>query len=86
MYRRSVLFLTVVCAMIGVAVLAQQQQLKKQDLLILEWASKASGETPPIAILIEMGAKDEQPSAWAGRANVAGAKVVHREGYRFRKG
>ena len=33
-----------------------------------------------------MGLKDETPTVWSSRATVAGAKVVHREGYRFRDG
>ena len=59
---------------------------KKTSLLLLDWSAKATGEPPPVAILIELGLKDEQPTRWAGRAVVTGAKVVHREGYRFRDG
>jgi hypothetical protein len=33
--------------------------------------------------LIEMGLRDRQPTPWSGRAVVHGARVVHREGYRF---
>src|SRR5262249_19365264 len=43
------------------------------------------GAPPPAAVLIEMGLKDERPTDWSSRAAVAGAKVVHREGYRFRR-
>src|SRR5262249_27024973 len=32
------------------------------------------------------GLKDAQPKSWAGKVAVDGAKVVHREGYRFRAG
>jgi hypothetical protein len=59
---------------------------KNSSLLLLDWCAKAPGDPQPVAILIEMGRKDDQPTSWSGRAKVAGAKVVHREGYRFRKG
>ncbi len=52
-------------------------------LLLLDWAHKATNDKPPAAVLIEMGLKDEAPTSWSGRAAVAGAKVVRREGYRF---
>ncbi len=52
-------------------------------LLLLDWANKAKTDKPPTAVLIEMGLKDEAPTSWSGRAVVAGAKVVRREGYRF---
>src|SRR5438128_151238 len=85
MNRRVVLFLVAVSVMIAFGALAAQQQQKpKTGLLLLDWASKATGETPPVAVLIEMGLKDEQPVPWSGRASVKGAKVVHREGYRLR--
>lgn len=56
----------------------------KHGLLILEWSAKAKEDTPPAAVLIELGLKDSEPTVWNGRATVTGAKVVHREGYRFR--
>jgi len=55
-------------------------------LRLLEWAAKAPAETPPVAILLEMGLKDIKPTSWSGQATVTGAKVVRREGYRFRSG
>src|SRR5262249_25413370 len=45
---------------------------------------KAQAEAPPTAVLIEMGIKDVEAESWSGKAVVTGAKVVHREGYRFR--
>lgn len=84
MQRRIVLLVAALAAMIGLGALAGQK--RPQNLLVLEWAAKASAEAPPTAILIEMGMKDEKPSPWAGRAVVQGARVVHREGYRFRAG
>ncbi len=84
MARRTLLMIVAVGAMIGIVALAPSKDQPK--LLILEWSSKAKPETPPLAILIEMGLKDTEPADWSGRATAQGAKVVHREGYRFRKG
>jgi hypothetical protein len=53
-------------------------------LLILDWARKARLDKPPVAVLVEMGLKDTEPTDWSGKALVEGAKVVHREGYHFR--
>src|SRR5262249_117015 len=56
---------------------------------VLEWANKAPAETTPVAILIELGLGDTKAAKtrdWSGSAKVNGAKVVHREGYRFRAG
>jgi hypothetical protein len=81
MKRRLLLLLAGAAIMICLAALAQQ---RKPGLLLLEWAAKASQEKPPVAVLIEMGLKDDKPAFWTGAATVAGARVVHREGYRFR--
>src|SRR5688572_4280133 len=83
MKRRRVLLLAVTGILIALAATASQ---KKDGLLLLEWAAKAPAETPPVALLIEMGLTDEKPTPWASRASVSGAKVAHREGYRFRDG
>jgi hypothetical protein len=80
--RNFCLFGVTLLAMIAVAALSQT---KKPSLLLLDWASHASKEKPPVAVLIEMGIKDTEPTAWDGKAVVAGAEVVHREGYRFRQ-
>src|SRR5262245_29467868 len=85
MKRRALLFLTATAVMIVVAALSMQKK-PKPSLLLLEWANKGDKTPPPTAILIELGLKDERPVDWSGRARVTGAKVVHREGYRFRKG
>ena len=85
MKRRALLLFTATAVMIVVATLGMQKK-PKSGLLLLEWASKGDKTPPPTAILIEMGLKDERPTDWSGRAKVTGAKVVHREGYRFRKG
>ena len=55
----------------------------KANLLLLDWANKAKDDKPPTAVLIEMGLKDDAPTAWSSRAVVTGAKLVRREGYRF---
>jgi hypothetical protein len=81
MKRRPALLVASIGVMIVIAGLAAP---KDGTLLVLEWAAKAPPETPPAAILIEMGFKDAKPTSWAGKATVTGAKVVHREGYSFR--
>jgi hypothetical protein len=80
--RNLVLVLAAVGAMIAVAALSETK--KSGKLLLLEWAARGSKERPPAAVLIEFGIKDKEPTKWSGRAAVNGAKVVHREGYRFR--
>jgi hypothetical protein len=79
--RKWVLLAAVVAGLIAAA--AMSFAPPKPGLLLLAWASKAKEERPPAAVLIEMGLKDEAPTSWSSRAVVTGAKVVHREGYRF---
>jgi hypothetical protein len=67
--------------MVGIAALAQP---KKPALTALDWAGKSSLDAPPAAVLVELGLKDDKPIPWTGKATVTGARVVHREGYRFR--
>jgi hypothetical protein len=50
----------------------------------LDWAKKGSNIPPRVAILLEFGHKDVTTHDYSGSATVTGAKVVHREGYRFR--
>src|ERR1043166_5110008 len=78
---------------IGVAVLAVfvfvlaaifAQKKPAGTLLVLDWASKSSLERPPTAVLIEFGHKDTNPTDWSGGVSASNAKIVHREGYRFR--
>jgi hypothetical protein len=83
MKRRLVLCVAVTGVMVALAALAAP---KKQGLLLLEWAARGNHEAPPVAVLIELGVKDTRPTPWSGSATVNGAKVVHREGYRFRDG
>ena len=83
MKRRYLLLLAAIGAMVSIAALASAG---KRGLLLLDWAAKAGRENPPVAVLLELGLKDDRPTAWSGRANVQGAKIVRREGYRFRDG
>jgi hypothetical protein len=85
MKRRPLLVLTVLAVMGAIAALSLQNKADDK-LLVLEWAGKAQAETPPAAVLIEMGLKDIEAKTWSGKAVVTGAKVVHCEGYRFRTG
>ncbi|HEY7424485.1 MAG TPA: hypothetical protein VH682_09675 [Gemmataceae bacterium] len=79
--RNVVLILVAVAAMIAVAALSEK---KPSSLLLLDWANRGAKERLPTAVLIELGVKDKTPEKWSGRAIVNGAKVMHREGYRFR--
>jgi hypothetical protein len=79
--RRAILLLAVTAVMITVVVLAAPG---KTSLLLLDWAAKSSTEAPPVTVLIEMGLKDQVSTTWDSKATVTGAKVVKREGYRFR--
>src|SRR2546430_138139 len=83
MKRKHVLMLAALGFMASVAWLELPRRTGT-GLRLLEWAAKAPAETPPVAILLEMGLKDIKPASWSGQATVAGAKVVRREGYRFR--
>src|SRR5262249_40650542 len=83
MKRHPGLFVAAAAVMAALAAFAAK---KEQKLLVLEWAAKAPPEKPPLAVRIEMGVKDKDPTDWSGQATVAGARMVHREGYRFRKG
>src|SRR5436853_7589967 len=64
MKRHPVLLLTVMVAMIALAALGAP---KKPGLLLLDWATRSSTEPPPVAILIEMGLKDERPRSGSHR-------------------
>src|SRR6059058_1536397 len=83
MKRRAFLMFAAAAVMVAVATLGMQKKPKAR-LLLLEWAGKGDKTAPPVAVLIEMGLKDVRPGDWSGRAKVSGAKVVRREGYRFR--
>jgi hypothetical protein len=80
MVRKTTLVLAAAAAMFAVALWAVQ---KTPGLLVLDWSAKAGAEKAPVAVLVELGLKDNKATAWNGHASVTGAKVVHREGYRF---
>jgi hypothetical protein len=86
MNRRRTLIVVALAVMTAVGLIAAQKPKADGRLLLLEWAAKSSMDTPPSAVLIELGLKDTEPTPWAGKATVTGARVVHREGYRFRDG
>lgn len=85
MKRQHSLLLAALGVMVVIAALGQQKSAPDR-LLVLEWARKGAGESPPVAVLIDMGRKDAQVKSWSGKATVSGARVVQREGYRFRAG
>src|SRR5262245_14046506 len=83
MKRRRIGAVVATVAIVGLAVLYAQKK-PANTLLILDWAGKSSLERPPVAVLIEFGHKDTAPTDWSGQVTAADAKIVHREGYRFR--
>src|SRR5262245_14628093 len=83
MKRRRIAIACVAIAALLLAVLAADKKPGGR-LLVLDWAAKSSVPKPPVAVLIEFGQKDAAPTDWSGTATVKGAKIVHREGYRFR--
>jgi hypothetical protein len=78
------LFLTVLalCLMVVLSALALQNE--RRGFALLDWPAKAAAAPVRTAILLEFGIKDLNLRDWSGRAEASGAKVVHREGYRFR--
>ncbi len=78
------LFLTVLALALMVVVSALALQQERGAFPLLDWAAKATATPARSAVLIEFGHNDLQVHDWSGRAEVSGAKVVHREGYRFR--
>src|SRR5579859_7707413 len=86
MKRRQIIVATVTAGVLLLALLAADTKPSPTGkLLVLDWAAKSSLAKPPTAILIEFGMKDTAPTDWTGSATVKGAKIVHREGYRFRE-
>jgi hypothetical protein len=78
--RRPLLLLASTAAIVLCALGNSQQ---KPPLLLLDWANKAHNAKAPVAVLIELGLRDTEPTSWSGRAVVKGARLVDREGYRF---
>ena len=71
MKRRPSLFLVSLGVVVAVAVLAANRLKPEGKLLLLEWAGKSSLDTPPAAVLIEMGVKDTDPTKWDGRGTTS---------------
>src|SRR5438128_257767 len=80
---KRVLSLVAAVAIVVVAVVYALQPAASFPLL--DWAKKAAPGKSRVAILLEFGHKDAVGRAWSGQATITGAKVVHREGYRFRE-
>jgi hypothetical protein len=78
--KRRPLPLAITGAVLALGLIGSQ---RKPGLLLLDWATKGRVDKAPVAVLIELGLQDDRPTAWSGRATVRGARVVHREGYRF---
>ena len=83
MKRASLMVLALGC-MVGISALALQTDPAVSDPNT--WFSKAQPAAATTAILLELGVSDESAQDWSGQATVEGAKIVRREGYRFRKG
>src|SRR5438309_793961 len=79
---KRILSLVTAAVLVAAALVFALQQPNTHPLL--DWAKKATGVKPSVAVLLEFGHKDEIPQDWSGQAAIAGAKLVHREGYRFR--
>jgi hypothetical protein len=80
--KRIVVSAAAAAVMILAALYAQKRPAT--TLLTLDWAARSSLERPPTAVLIEFGHKDTTPTDWSGQVTADGARIVHREGYRFR--
>ena len=67
MKRRLLLLFVVALIMVVVVAMALQP---KPTLLVLDWANKAPKETPPVAILVEVGTGPERRGSGPLRAAV----------------
>src|SRR5918993_5462058 len=83
MRRKRILTAAAAGAVVGLAALYGQKK-PADSLLVLDWAAKSSLERPPTAVLVEFGHQDTSPTDWSGEVAAADARIVHREGYRFR--
>ncbi len=79
--KRWLLAGAAVAVMVAVSALARQ---KTSPASVKAWAANGQVESPTVAVLIELGIKDDNVRDWSGRAVVRGASVGKREGYRFR--
>ncbi len=79
--KRSIVIVVSLATMLVVTALARQ---RGEAPAAHTWAANALKEPPPLAVLLEFGVKDADVYDWSGSAKIEGARVVHREGYRFR--
>jgi hypothetical protein len=80
--KRIILLIAALGTMAGVVAIAFQQQ--QPSYPYLDWAKQAAAGKPTTAVVLEFGLNDANARDWSGAAVIRGAKVVHREGYRFR--
>jgi hypothetical protein len=83
--RRWLTFGFAFLIMVAVSALALQQPGAGTHP-VLDRVKKSTKTPERVALVLEMGLKDNEPRDWSGDAEITGAKVVVREGYRFRKG
>lgn len=81
MIRKCLLWLGCV-GLLGLLVALAQP--KPQGLLLLQWAKANPEPAKNVAVLLEMGLNDTEPTDWSGKVQLQGGRIVHREGYRFR--
>src|SRR5262249_40511488 len=72
MKRRRTLIVVALGVMAAAGLIAAQKPKADGNLLLLDWAAKSSLDTPPVAVLVEMGTKDTEPTKWDGKATVKG--------------
>jgi hypothetical protein len=80
--KRVLLFGVALGIMAAVSAVAFQQP--RQSFPMLDWAKAAAPEKLTVAVVLEFGRKDANSRDWSGTATASGAKVVFRDGYRFR--
>jgi hypothetical protein len=79
---KRILALVATIALLGIVIGFSTQPAPSFPLL--DWAKKAAPGKARVAVVLDFGIKDAAGRDWSGEAVVTGAKVVHREGYRFR--
>ncbi|MGF1582494.1 MAG: hypothetical protein ACFCD0_24485 [Gemmataceae bacterium] len=86
MKRRLLLLgaVSITLVVVGIAARLQQQQQAKSHP-VLDRAFQSGEHSAPVAVLLEFGIKDRKSKDWSGAAKVNGAKVLRRDGYRFRQ-
>lgn len=80
--QRFILALTAIAGMVVVTAVAWQRDAGP----VASWPGRSAAGAAPLAVLIELGVKDASVRDWSGRAIFKGARLLKREGYRFRAG